>query len=214
MLPKERVLETFKSSLPKKPYCSYKLSEGLSIWPAELALKTNYIQPNSPMSIHWMVIDIDRPESALLYEKLNLPTPNIIVINKTNGHSHYYYKVDEVYTSKNASIKAQRYYEAVKKAYVKALDADPAYTGLIAKNPVSDQWLTLYLTAHEYQLGELASHVKLESLFIPKSRKIRDEDGRNVQLFDTLRFWAYANKKKLSIGRGFLCWLFGQSKRD
>ncbi|ODN41140.1 replication initiation protein [Piscirickettsia litoralis] len=192
---KERVLQTFVNALPEKPYCSFDLKEGVKIWPKEGALKTNYIQANPPTSKSWLIIDIDQPDSTFLYEKLGLPAPNIISINRDNRHVHYFYNIHEVYTSKNAHTAPQEYLKAIERAYVEKLDADKGYTGLIAKNPLSDEWFTIYPTDHKYSLGELAEHVELKRDFIPLTRQIRENEGRNNELFDKLRFWSYAEKK-------------------
>ncbi|APS51732.1 hypothetical protein AVI51_13325 [Piscirickettsia salmonis] len=143
---KENILRRFIDTLPAKPYCSFDIKKsGVKIWPKVGALKTNHIQVNGPTSVHWLVLDIDQPNSALLYEKLELPTPNIISINRDNGHSHYFYYLHEVYTSKNAYAKPQEYLQAIKQAYISKLGADQGYSGLIAKNPLSQEWLNLYL---------------------------------------------------------------------
>ena len=201
---KERVLKNFVDALPEKPYCSFDVKrEGVKIWPKEGALKTNYIQANGPTSVHWLILDIDKPNSAFLYESLNLPAPNIISINRTNGHTHYFYNIYEVYTSKNAHSAPQEYLKAIEWAYIEALGADKGYTGLIAKNPLSKEWLTIYPTDHKYSLGELAEHVELKRVFTPLTRKIREDEGRNNELFDKLRFWSYAEKKLHSSYESF-----------
>ncbi|WP_158006983.1 replication initiation protein [Piscirickettsia litoralis] len=210
---KERVLHTFVETLPAKPYCSFDIQkEGVKIWPKTGALKANYIQANAPTSVHWLIFDIDKPNSAFLYETLNLPAPNIISINKVNGHAHYFYNIHEVYTSKNAHSAPQEYLKAIEQAYVKKLGADKGYTGLIAKNPLSEEWLSLYPSEHKYTLGELAEYVELKRSFIAPTRKVREDEGRNIELFDQLRFWAYAEKKNHTSYDSFYSACLGKAK--
>ncbi|QGP62167.1 replication initiation protein [Piscirickettsia salmonis] len=201
---KEEILKIFVDTLPAKPYCSFDVKKmGVKIWPKAGALKTNHIQVNGPTSVHWLVLDIDQPNSALLYEKFNLPMPNIISINKDNGHSHYFYHIHEVYTSKNARTAPQEYLTAIKQAYINQLGADQGYSGLIAKNPLSPEWLNLYLSNHTYTLSELAEAVNLKPNFLSHKNKIREDEGRNNELFDRLRLFAYAEKKNYPCYESF-----------
>lgn len=65
------LLETFKNSLPQKPYCTDDLSFGLKIRPAETAIKKRYLQYNKPTDLRWFVYDVDRPTAHFDQKKMN-----------------------------------------------------------------------------------------------------------------------------------------------
>ena len=123
-------------SLPKKPYCTDDLTQGIYPRFQRIALTKAYIQLNPPAMQHWLVFDIDRPNSAYAWDDANLPTPFAVVVNETNTHCHIIYRLDSpVCTSDFANIKPLRYLDAIQRAYTAKLQADVNYSGLIAKNP-------------------------------------------------------------------------------
>ena len=64
-------------------------------------------------------------------------------------------------------------------------------SGLIAKNPAHGHWRTYMINSESYELGELAEYLDLES-YGDRRRSMPDTGlGRNVNLFNKLRFWAY-----------------------
>jgi hypothetical protein len=72
-----------------------------------------------------------------------------------------------------------------------ALGADEGHTGLIGKTPHHIDWRTLEPNFEAlYDLNELAEYVELPAK-MPRRLGIRHGIGRNVELFDQLRFWAY-----------------------
>ena len=78
------------------------------------------------------------------------------------------------------------------------LKADPGYSGLIAKNPLSERWRTTWHAPFPYSLEQLnADLTQLDK------QKLRKEEywgaGRNCTLFDELRVIAY--RKVLHLKR-------------
>lgn len=188
-----QALKIFKASLPNRPYCSNNLQQGLIIRPGALALDHRYIQPNPPHSRRWLIFDIDRPGAAYAWEDANLPEPTIITISPANGHAHLLYGLTvPVVTTDKGRAAPLRYASAIEAAYSDRLAADPGYSGLITKNPLSNDWGVL-TPGRLYELGELAEWVDLNS------RRARREVvglGRNCTLFDDLRRWAYQHLDK------------------
>lgn len=181
-------LDRFYENLAYKPWCGDDKAAQL-VRPKPSASQKLYIAPNPPAMIHWLVFDIDH-ENCLIWKDENLPPPNIIVQNPSNGKSHLYYAIAPVCVSDNARKGPIYYMEAVTRGMAQALQADDAYTGRIAKNPLCKHWRTTEIHWDEYTLGELADYVD------PISRPYQppqDEDysGRNVALFNRLRYWAY-----------------------
>lgn len=176
--------------LPRRPYCTDNLDHGLIVRPPALALEKNYLQLNPPILCHWMVFDVDTPRAALAWETANLAPPNWIAVNPANTHAHLGYLLEvPIITASGARDKPLRYAAAIETAFRIALAADPSYSGLIAKNPLSPAWKTLFLHAEPYSLDYLAEWVTLHRTQSPSLAPIGL--GRNVMLFDALRQWAY-----------------------
>ena len=190
--PVQTSFDFFTSSLPKKPYCTDTLSSGLKIRNASNASHHRYIQPNKPNSKTWLLYDIDRPIGLeTISDDLMLPTPTIFVQNPQNNHAHLFYALNNpVHMNASSSIKAQRFAGAIDVAMIRALDADSSYVGLIAKNPTHEDWRT-------YSFGNLAYDLDYFTDFID-TKSANDCEildavglGRNVALFDKVRYWAY-----------------------
>ena len=177
------------------------------------ALKFPYIQPNSKFNIRWLVFDIDREfDINELYDK-NLPPPYFVVFNPENGHAHLWYKLETPIYCQDAfkNSKPYKYYKAVYKALCKALKADIHFNKTLCKNPIHESWKTVLLNDHEYNLGELASHLDInwQDLQQPKRtlfsrNKVKVEDleefsgvekgSRNSELFEFCRHKAYRKR--------------------
>lgn len=178
----------FQERLPRRPYCSNNLEQGLIIRPADAALNLRHIQPNAPLEVSWLIFDLDYQGAAFGWEKANLPPPTLTVSNPENGHAHLLYGLTTPVGMSDACRAAPiRYAAAIQAAFIAKLHADPSYAGLIAKNPFHDSWKSLWIQ-HLYDLSELAEYVNL-----PKRKNTQERIGlgRNCTLFDELRSWAY-----------------------
>ena len=191
--------------LPEKPYCTDNLAQGIYPRLQRIAITKRYIQLNPPQQQHWLVFDIDRPHSAFAWEDANLPPPFAVVVNETNTHCHIVYALAApVCTSDLAHEKPLRYLAAIQQAYTEKLQADVNYSGLIAKNPFSqNHWHVIPCAIHaKYTLDELAEWVSLTNR--PK-RFLRVSEavalGRNCALFDKLRVWAYVAVREFRGGK-------------
>lgn len=186
-------LELFKGALPIRPYCTNDPTNGLMIRTLDHALRCRYIQPNNPNSKLHLVFDIDRPTCVSeLTDDLLLPSPHHFVQNPKNQHAHAFYTLETaIHLNANSSQKAIRFAAAVDCALTSRMGADGQYSGLIAKNPAHDHWRTYTLNVDPYELGEIADYLDLETF--NDQRKLLPETGlgRNVNLFNRLRRWAY-----------------------
>ena len=191
-------------SLPIRPYCTDNLAEGIYPRLQRIAITKRYIQLNPPEMQYWLVFDIDRPNSAFAWYDANLPAPFAVVVNEENTHCHIVYALaSPVCTSDFAHQKPLRYLAAIQRAYTEKLKADFNYSGLIAKNPFSqNHWHVIPCTIEaKYTLDELAEWVDLAQL--PKCVKNASETfalGRNCYLFDRLRKYAYKEIKQYRQG--------------
>lgn len=185
-------LDLFRDRLPAKPYHTDDLRAGLQVRRAERAALARYIQPNGPTHKYWLVYDIDRPGAAIDWNDRNCPPPSITAMNPANGHAHLIYGLEiPIRTAPDAKSDPLRYAGAVDCALLHALGADPSYSGLICKNPLHPHWQVTSWEPRLYTLAELDSWLDLQPA---QDRRKRLPDyglGRNCNLFEQLRLWAY-----------------------
>jgi len=189
-------LDSFQETLPKKPYCTNDLSQGLLIRPKEMAVKFKYLQPDHPYYQNYLILDLDYESSLIeiLYSMTGVPLPNLLVENKENGRSHIFFNLKTpIYKTNASKLKPIIYANAVLRRLQSLFNADIGYSGLIAKNPIHEQWRAYTLRDKPYSLNELAS--KLEIDWKEANKPIKQNEaiglGRNCYVFHTARFWAY-----------------------
>ena len=192
------------SLLPNRPYCTDDLTHGLKIRGRDTALDYPLIQVNNPTA-HWaLLLDMDRdqeelaepwskPGPAWAWEEAGLPAPTWIAVSRKTASCHYGYRLRvPVALADCARPQPLKYLAALERSYVWKLEphgADPNYVGLITKNPEHQAW-KVWGTGAAYTLGELADYLPR---LIPETERSKGLGlGRNVSLFDDLRFWAYS----------------------
>ncbi|MGD9662325.1 MAG: replication initiation protein [Porticoccaceae bacterium] len=191
------------SRLPRAPYSTDDLADGLSIRQLKSAMRRKYIQINPPKLQFWLCLDVDRERGGLAWEEAGLAMPNFATVNPENAHAHLVWGLEApVLTTEAARQHPLRYLNALRVAYTELTDADRGYSGLITKNPNHAAWRTFWGHGHLFSLGELAEYVR-EPLKKYKDSRPADEVGigRNVALFDHLRKWAY-REVRLYRGEG------------
>ena len=193
----EAPLTQYRDRIPWHGYGTDDLKHGLRVYPAEALLQKQVVQHNAKHSVSWLVYDIDSETSHNDWQDVNAPPPNIVAINRTNGHAHLFYGLERpIHNYHNASAKALRYMAAIDIALTVKLDADPGYAKLVSKNPVHDRWLVIVPRNDLYSLDELASWLDLKR-YTDRRRKLPTEGlGRNCTLFENLRQWAYSERRK------------------
>lgn len=203
--------------LPRVPYCANTLPGKLLMKELVEALSYRHIQLNPPNALHWIVIDIDAPVitdpiSPQMKAILDgdVPLPNFLTVNPENNHAHAYYALERAVAKGDfGTIKAMRYVAAIESALIFALDGDPTYAGLIAKNPTHVDWRLINLHPHAYTLHELEDGLDLSG---PDKSAQREEAknagcaGRNVMVFDRLRFHAYQHVMMYREDSDYMTW--------
>jgi hypothetical protein len=203
-------LELFggRDRLPRRPYCTDDLSDGLRIRSLAQALTKPYIQVNPPHLRIWSIFDVDRPGAAVAWEDAMLPPPAWTAVNRENGHAHLVYGLSAPVLVDSPDMRQGplRYLCAVEAAFRAKLEADSGYTGLITKNPAHPLWRVLRGPQRGYELGELAEYVDLPR-HIPRRKPEEVGLGRNVTLFDWLRHYAYRQIRHYKGDvRNFVLW--------
>lgn len=191
-----QIRKTYLSRFPLHAFATDELTHGIRMYPLEIAIAKAIVQHNYKHSLSWMVYDIDREQVAIDWDDRNAPPPNIIAINPTNGHGHYFYGLEApIHNYIGASEKALRYMAVVDTALTDKLGADPGYSKLMSKNPLHKRWITLYPNLRLYDLDELADWLDLEKYNDRRKRLPNYGYGRNCTLFETLRPWAYRKRR-------------------
>lgn len=155
------VFSRFFLNIPDYPHCTDHLEAGCRQCPKRVAIKRRYIEFNKPnYSYTYMTCDLDYEGSSLAWYDLDLPTPTFVVVNPGNAHSHTTYELaTPVHLGGNASLKAIRYLDVIRKGYLLALDADPTFGELMSKNPLSDSWYVDSCNV-TYELDRLAEPLR------------------------------------------------------
>jgi hypothetical protein len=188
--------------LPRRPYCA-DAKDGLRlIRSAASAIRRPYIQPNTPALRLNLVFDVDREGAGMVWDDASLPPPTFTVARRDRGDSaHLWYglRVPVRMADPEDASRAMRYAAAVELGMTRQLGADLAYTAAMAKTPTHSEWRT-FRGPTLYDLDELADYVR-ELPKLPSRREaIRTGIGRNVELFDCTRFWAYRHARDHKSG--------------
>lgn len=166
--------------------------------PKQEAFKQAYIAPNNSSFINCLLFDIDLEEAGATWLDCDAPMPNWICQNPSNGHAHYGYQlIAPVPRTLKARATPQRYLARIQHAMTEQLKADRAYSHFLTKTPEHPNHRTIWGRKQPYTLPELAEWLP-DDLPLPKRIKRTEAvgEGRNVTLFDGLRFWAYRERLK------------------
>jgi len=183
-------LELFASHLPKKPYCSDDLRNGLIIRQAKQAIEKRYIQHNKPTEVAWLAFDCDYAGAVDFLGDNHLPPPNIAVVSPNSGRSHLLYGLEvPVHRTAVARSKPLHLLAKIEHSLREGLMSDAGYTGLIVKNPFHESWNTYELKPLPYDMPELVEWLKLPNRLPKRAQAVGL--GRNCTLFENLRHWSY-----------------------
>lgn len=184
--------------LPLWPLASDDLKQGVYRMSRESAFGKLYIEANPQAVSNLLVVDIDHEDAALraMWDRPGW-LPNAIVENPLNGHAHAVWALLEAITrTEYAHRKPLAFAAAVTEGLRRSVDGDQAYSGLITKNPTHEAWEAYWLTDHLYELDELREHLDDAGFMPPPSwtrsrRKKPIGLGRNCDIFESARTWAY-----------------------
>ena len=185
--------DIFHRLVPTKPYCGDEIKDGLIIRRREIALTKRHVQLNAPGLARWIVHDLDYPTGGTYaYRDANLPLPNVIVINRSNGHAHGLVLLETpVATHSGGRAAPLAFHSAVERGMARRLRADPGYAGLVAKNPLHDHWSVEWLRDRPFTLHELDEYLFPTDKRAYPSTRDTFGFGRNSSCFDAVREVAY-----------------------
>lgn len=180
----------FLNNLARTPAATNFFTEGVFPRAREKALAYRNIQLNKITEIGALSFDIDSPNGLYNFYDNNCIAPNIVTINPENNHAHYIYLLKApVYITENARKKPIELLRAIDRGMTEKLHADRYYNKRLTKNPLHPDWTTYSIEEKAYSLDDLADNFDL--IWSKKQELEADDQGRNVALFNELRFWAY-----------------------
>lgn len=162
--------------------------------PGRAALRRRFIQANPRRRVNALVVDIDRPGAVMdtLERPHEHPDPSWVI--ETNRGAHVgWWLTSPVCRSDYAAQKPLRYAARVQEGLVRLLDADPAFTGFITRNPVFPQLApgeVLWGTEKTYSLAEMRTSL-MPRILPKKVDTARSDLGRNCALFEQGRHEVY-----------------------
>ena len=184
--------------LPRRPLATDDPITGLTRTSRTQALDRRLIETNPTALTSLLAVDVDHPDALIraLWDRADW-LPTVVTENPGNGHAHAIWALTApVATTEYAHRRPLALAAAVTEGLRRSVDGDPAFGGLITKNPLNQDWIAHWVTSHTYGLNELAGHLDDADLMPPASwRRARRRNpvglGRNCCLFETARTWAY-----------------------
>ncbi|NIF86886.1 replication initiation protein [Burkholderia sp. Cy-637] len=187
-----RQLEDFYNHLNEAVVTTNDFAEGTKFRKREKVDQFAYCGLN-PVYRAYLSFDLDQPASAFRFEDVELPAPTIITVNRKNGHCHMLYRLNTpVAYHKNSRSAPQDYFEAIQLAMESRLSADTAFNHAVTKNPLHPAWEVITFPT-SFDLADFTEWIDLPRWSakhsVPEHIQIQ---GRNDELFHTLRMWAYS----------------------
>lgn len=190
------IWDDWQNQIPANPLAADVFADGVYRMPREEALRLAHIEFNTGAQIRWLNFDIDQPDSYDALDRSNLPAPNIFVSNRSNGHGHALYALDGFIGLTDASRMAPiRLAADIQRGMTRRLGADPRYQNRLAKNPLSARWASSFMAPSPYHLTDLLAALDRADIRRPPDRIDTTGLGRNCDLFDIVRVWAYAKMR-------------------
>lgn len=196
--------------LPRTMLVTNNLNLGLHLEAKTTGVRNRYIQINHQNLTKMMVFDVDNPITLYDWKYLDIPTPNIIIINPRNKHFHMVYLLSDqnfICRSENARLKDILIYQSIYRELCKRLQADSRYVQKIMKNPFHNYWNTKVIHEDTYTFEDFAKYIDLKSIANFESSPIRSDEsltreseGRNCTVFERTRFYAYSCLKNFNFG--------------
>lgn len=188
-------LDFFTSSVAHYLACSDDFGNVVRL-PKDKAITKPYIAPNNSSFINCLLFDIDKPDAGASWLDNDIAMPNWICQNPLNGHAHYGYMLKTpVSRTLKANESPQRYLARIQQAMTKRLEADTGYAHFLTKTPSHENHRTIWGRSEPFTLDELRNGLD-DDLPLKLKRESAVGEGRNVSLFDDLRFWAYRERLK------------------
>lgn len=179
-------LPEFIHSLPEK--------NKPAIWlPKEKAILCERIRLHAN-DRHFLIVDYDvkTGKEPKFYNHYDIE-PNFIIYNPANlNHQAFWLLRDPVHVQNKSKFnKPNLFLKAIERAYDEKYDCDNHFARYISRNPLYPFSDTDWRHDREHTLNELAEVVNLNQKRIRAGNREVQGTGRNREVFDDLRRWAY-----------------------
>ena len=151
---------------------------------------------NYEHEIRFISFDVDH-DDIFAWKDVGLPTPLIVVRNKTNARHHITWELAEpVLSGMNSRKQPRAMLKLLRKAIAREIDADPSYSMVHTKNPFNiERFNVIWFGGKACSMSDLASRVDLDAVKKAEAEVKRRSialdaqcDGsRNKALFNDLR---------------------------
>ena len=193
----------WQERLPIFPLCGDEFGDGLCRMPRKSALQFKHIELNPPGRVAWLPFDIDRDDAFDAADDADLPAPNVVSVNPSNGHAHLAYALKSpVGTAGNSREKPRELLFDVERGMIRRLREDPANSGRFAKNFGHSRWRTIWLSPEPFELKLLLDHLDRADLRPYERLSELAGQSRAVELFDRIRGYAYRHVRDFKCGGG------------
>lgn len=196
------VWETFLDRLPRNPMATDDFTSGVWRRPRCEAVQKNYIEINPVGRLNCLAFDIDYDDSFECWENAKVPAPNVFVQNRNNGRAHLgYFLHTPVGVAGMSSAAPIKFAADIQHGMTKRLGADRGYINRFIKNPLNPKWRSSWMAVYPYELNELRGFLSDEDVWRPHKAELVGGLGRNCDLFDRVRKWAYGDVRKFKSSR-------------
>ncbi|WP_394253710.1 replication initiation protein [Arthrobacter pityocampae] len=179
-----------------RPYAADDYRDGIHRLPREQALTKRHIQANPAGLLARITIDVDHRDAILKAFRPDLPRPSWAAESPT-GRAHVGYLLRIPVNLTRSDQKGMSFAACIEESLRRELGGDPGYVGLMTKNPLHPAWDVRWGTTELHTLANMAEQLgdRLPAREQRGKKAGYRADvaglGRNCQLFETARLWAY-----------------------
>lgn len=164
------------------------------------AIQKRFVQTNPRAMVAAVVVDIDRPSAVMdaLARPHEHPAPSWVIETDRGAHVGWWL-ADPVTRTDAAHEKPLRYLARVQEGLRRSLDADPAYSGFITRNPTFAGLIpgdVIWGTDRQFQLRDMRTGAMPKQL-ARKPQNVSGDLGRNCALFQSGRHEAYRLNRQM-----------------
>lgn len=186
------LLRQVKATLPPVIYTLPKKNEG-GVWlPQNDAIQHERIKMHGN-DRYFLIVDYDVNGQEVVDHTHYDIEPNFLTYNPINSnHQAFWFLKDPVYAQTSTRTNAPyRYLKAIESAYDERYGGDKHFSRHVSRNPLAPFIFTDWRHDKKYSLKELAEVVTLNDKRIKSGSKQVGNSGRNCEVFEELRLWAY-----------------------
>lgn len=177
--------------LSRFPLATDNLDHGAWRERRERALRRQYVEVSPRALVSAVVVDVDHHDAVLrAFERpRDHPTPSWVAVGPTgHGHVGWWLKAPVCRTDAGRTAPL-RHLHRMTEGLRRSLDGDPAYVGLLTRNPLAEDAEVIWGDSRAYSLDELRT--PLAPTQLPRRPERSNGLGRNVTMFDTARREVY-----------------------